>query len=113
MLDALSASKPPAAAATEKRVVPEVPRFLPNTKGRKMSTRELWGDSETDNVSETDGISRKGILLEVRIQQLKTLPKKIFLHQKMEVKLTVKVMMWNPLAQITKVAALLSEENRN
>ena len=48
-----------------------------------------------------------------RNHQLKTLPKKVFLHQKMEVKLTVKVMMWNPLAQITKAAALLSEENRN
>ena len=59
LLDELSASKP-AAAATEKRVVPEVPRFLPNTMGRKMSTRELWGDSETDNVSETDWDQKKG-----------------------------------------------------
>ena len=60
LLDELSASKPAAAAATEKRVVPEVPRFLPNTMGRKMSTRELWGDSETDNVSETDWDQKKG-----------------------------------------------------
>ena len=58
LLDELSASKP--AAATEKRVVPEVPRFLPDTMDRKMTARELWGDSETDNVSETDWDQKKG-----------------------------------------------------
>ena len=58
LLDEISASKP--APPTEKRVVPQVPRFLPDTMDRKMSARELWGDSETDNVSETDWDQKKG-----------------------------------------------------
>ena len=56
LLDELSASKPP---AKQNKPVPPVPRFNPQPLNRKMSKRDLWGDSETDNISETDWEKKK------------------------------------------------------
>ena len=56
LLDDLSATKPP---PKENRVVPPVPRFPPEPFMRKKSNRDLWGDSETDNISETDWEKKK------------------------------------------------------
>ena len=56
LIDELHSSK---GTSKPKRSVPQVPSFLRDDLNRKMSAQELFGETDTDNVSETDWDEKK------------------------------------------------------